>query len=210
MKRSLLPRAVLGALVLSTLAATPVLAHGDDPASDFQDAGWVRNRAREIFGSFSDPPAIPGIAKVYVVGPVDGAHPLDNITLDPHFPYVHDHVSDRVPYERRQLASFNVLRPGPRATSENLLTRTVYQNPDAGVIEPDDGSFHITPELQMPYAIKVAGLTIPLTSTAKVRLGIALGILTTVQIARDVAITGWTGHLIDPDDGPDEDEDDED
>ena len=178
------------ALVLGVLAAT---GSGAVPPSDFQDAAWIGGKARNIYGSFSAPPAKPGTVQVFVAGPVNADDPLDDLTLDPHFPYVHDHVTDPTPYQRRQVGDFLVLRPGPNATPGNPRMRTVTADPDIEPIEPDDGSFEVTPTLDMPYAIDLGHGFKPLTSTAIVRKGIQAGILRTVEIATDVTIVGWSG-----------------
>jgi hypothetical protein len=186
----------------TALFATVLLAVAGDsavqaaPSADFGDIGWIDGVKRRIYGTVFTTPKRAGIAIVYVAGPVNADAPLDDVTLDPHFPYVHDHVSPKVPYGESQQVSFRVLRPGPAATSANLRLRTVVQNPDIPPIEPEDGSFHITPTLDMPYAIDLGAGFVDLTSMAVVDAGIAAGILTTVEIARDIEVTGWTGGTI--------------
>jgi hypothetical protein len=181
--------AVAALLVSSTLNAAP--------SSDFGDIGWIDGVQRRIYGSFSVPPKAPGTVDVYVAGPVDGDHPLDHVTLDPHFPYVHDHVTSKVPYGESRIARFKVLRPGANASAANLRTRTVHANPDvAPYIENPDGSFPITPELEMPYAVNLGDGFVPLVDVATVDAAIAAGILRTVEIAGYLSITGWTGGTI--------------
>ncbi len=184
----------------SMLLALPARAHdhGEElpPGVDFVDAGWVHGQARQIFGSFTIAPAHQHRVNVFAIGPVDANNPLDGLTLDPHFPYVHDHVSIQLPYQLRARVRFNAVRPGPNANAWNLKTRTVYINPDIEVIENPDGSFPLTPELEMPYAINLGFGDLPLKSIAVLQLGVALGILSTVEIASGVNITGWTGDVV--------------
>jgi hypothetical protein len=181
------------ALLVATFAAPAVQAA---PAADFGDIGWIDGVQRRIYGSFSVAPKAAGTVDVFVAGPVDGAHPLDDVTLDPHFPYVHDHVCPKVPYGESKLVRFMVLRPGPNATAGNLRTRTVHANHDIPWIENEDGSFPITEDLEMPYAIDLGAGFVPLTSVAVVQAGFAAGILRTVQIAGYLTVTGWTGGTI--------------
>jgi hypothetical protein len=182
---------------LAFLAAPAV--HANPPGADqydFIDDAWVNGHERQIFGSFSQAPASDVDVDCYVAGPVNADDPLDGVTLDPHFPYVHDHVVPKVNYNKRAHVHFMVLRPGPNASAANLRTRTVVQNPDFPPIENEDGSFPITPTLEMPYAVNLGYGFENLVDIDTVHDAIDAGILRTVEVARELYIVGWTGQPV--------------
>ncbi len=162
------------------------------PAHEFADAGWIDGKQRRTYGSTSVAPVVPGLTSEFIIGPVDHHHAQDE-TINPFFPYIHDHVSSKVPFGKRQRIAILVVRPGPAATAANLLTRTVYKNPDAEAIE---GALPLLPQLEMPYAIDLGQGFEPLVSADVVNAGIAAGILDTVRVAEILEITGWTGGTI--------------
>jgi len=166
------------------------------PRNDFDDISWIDGTQRHIYGTVFTEPADSGFVIVYVAGPVNAADPLDDLTLDPHYPYVHDHVTTKVPFGHRKIARFLVLKVGPSGNAGNVHTRTVVQNPDTGVIEPEDGSFVITPTREAPYEINLGNGFVPLTSVGVVESGIAAGLLQTVEIATDISVTGWSGGVV--------------
>jgi hypothetical protein len=163
------------------------------PRNDFDDLSWIAGVQRHIYGTVFTEPAAPGNVEVFVIGPVNAADPLDDITLDPHYPYVHDHVTSKVPFGQRKIARFMVVEVGPNGTSSNVHTRTVQANPDIPWIEPPDGSFHITPTREAPYEIDLGQGFVPLISVETVQAGIAAGLIRTVEVAQDLSVTGWSG-----------------
>jgi hypothetical protein len=162
------------------------------PAHEFADSGWVDGQQRRTYGSTSIAPVAPGLASEYIIGPVDADHVQDE-TINPFFPYIHDHVSSRVPFGLRQLIAIRIVRPGPAATPANLRTRTVYKDPNTEAIE---GDLPLLPQLEMPYAIDLGQGFVPLVSADIVNAGIGAGILQTVRVAEILTITGWTGGTI--------------
>ncbi len=185
-------KSVPGLLATLAIVLTSGLVWASPPA-DFEDTAWISGQTRSIYGSFSTPPAKPGTVKVYIAGPIDGDAPLDELTLDPNYPYVHDHVTTRTPYGHRKVVDFLVLQPGPNANSDNVHFRTVVANPDIPWIQPEDGSFVITPTREAPYEVDLGCGFEPLISTDVVEEAIEAGILTTVEIATDLTIVGWSG-----------------
>ncbi|HKY63981.1 MAG TPA: hypothetical protein VJR29_11220 [bacterium] len=183
---------MLGFLATLALVLTSSLAWSSPPA-DFEDSAWIDGQSRSIYGSFSIPPQDPGTVSVYIIGPVDGGHPLDELTLDPNYPYVHDHVTTRTPYGHSKVVDFLVVEPGPNATADNVHYRTVEANPDIPWIQPDDGSFVITPIRQAPFEVDLGHGFEPLISASVVEEAIEAGILRTVEVARDLTIVGWSG-----------------
>jgi len=179
------------ALAMAALLGAP-LANAA-PHNDFEDVSWIDGEQRLIYGTVFTEPARPDGVDVYVIGPVNADAPLDDLTLDPHYPYIHDHVTSKTPFGQRTQAHFLVVQVGPNGNSGNVHTRTVVQNPDAGVIEPDDGSFHITPTREAPYEINLGQGFVPLVSVDVVKAGIAAGLLQVVEIAKDLPVTGWSG-----------------
>ena len=188
-KHALLPWGLfaLAAIFLSSLQAWAA------PSNDFVDAAWIDGKSRSIYGSFSTPPALPGTVRVYIIGPIDDDQPLDELTLDPNYPYVHDHITTKTPYDHRKLVDFLVVQPGPNATADNVHYRTVVANPEIPWIEPEDGSFVITPTREAPYEVDLGEGFQPLMSTDIVEEAIEAGILSTVEIATYLDIVGWSG-----------------
>jgi len=198
--RSILKRCTLTfgiGLALAAILGTPT-AQGA-PRNDFDDVSWIDSVQRHIYGTVFTEPASPGNVDVFVIGPVNAADPLDDVTLDPHYPYVHDHVTSKVPFGQRKIARFLVVETGPNANSSNVHTRTVVANPDFPPIEPPDGSFHVTPTREAPYEINLGQGFVPLVSVEVVQAGISAGLLRTVEIAQDISVTGWSGGVVEED-----------
>ncbi|HEX5036331.1 MAG TPA: hypothetical protein VFX30_04160 [bacterium] len=166
------------------------------PHNDFEDVSWISGGQRHIYGTVFTQPADPGVVDVYVIGPVNADDPLDDVTLDPHYPYVHDHVTTKVPFGHRKLARFLVVDFGVNGNAGNVHTRTVVANPDFPPIEPEDGSFHVTPTREAPYEIDLGTGFVPLTSVEVVQAGITAGLLRTIEIAQDISVTGWSGGTV--------------
>jgi hypothetical protein len=188
--RSTLAPTVL-VLGLASALGAPSLAHAA-PGHEFADAGWIDGQQRRTYGSTSLAPLVPGHVDLFIIGPVDGDHVQDE-TINPFFPYIHDHVSAKVPFGMRQLISILVVRPGPAATGANLRTRTVDKDTTG---ESFEGNLPLLPQLDMPYAVNLGQGFVPLTSVDVVYAGLAAGILQTVQVADFLDITGWTGGTI--------------
>lgn len=178
-------------LGLAAVLLSPLLQAA--PHNDFEDVSWISGGQRKIYGTVFTEPAAPGVVAVYIIGPVNADAPLDDVTLDPHYPYVHDHVTTKVPFGQRKIATFNVVDFGPNGNASNVHTRTVVANPDFPPIEPEDGSFHVTPTREAPYEINLGSGFVPITSVEVVQAGVAAGILRTIQIAQDISVTGWSG-----------------
>jgi len=185
----------LGALFSFVLILGAPAAHGA-PRNDFDDVSWIEGVQRHIYGTVFTEPASPGKVDVYVIGPVNADAPLDGVTLDPHYPYIHDHTTTKVPFGHRMIARFLVLEVGPNGNSGNVHTRTVVANPDFPPIEPPDGSFHVTPTREAPFEINLGQGFVPLTSVGVVQAGIAAGLIQTVEIAQDISVTGWSGGMV--------------
>jgi hypothetical protein len=166
------------------------------PHNDFEDLSWISGIQRHIYGTVFTEPASPGNVDVYVIGPVNAADPLDDLTLDPHYPYVHDHVTTKVPFGQRKIARFLVVDFGVNGNASNVHTRTVVANPDFPPIEPEDGSFHVTPTREAPYEIDLGQGFVPLTSVEVVQAGVAAGLLRAIEIAQDISVTGWSGGVL--------------
>jgi signal transduction histidine kinase len=162
------------------------------PGHEFADAGWIDGKVRRTYGSTSVAPAVAGLTDEFIIGPVHGDHVQDE-TINPFFPYIHDHVSAKVPFGQRQLIAIRVIRPGPAATAANLRTRIVYKDPDTEAFE---GDLPLLPQLDMPYAIDLGQGFVDLTSIEIVYAGIDAGILQSVRVADILDITGWTGGTI--------------
>lgn len=181
---------------LATIAILGSHAAQGAPHNDFDDVSWIAGVQRHIYGTVFTEPASPGRVDVYIIGPVDADAPLDGVTLDPHYPYIHDHVTTKVPFGHRQIARFNVVEIGDNGNSSNVHTRTVVQNPDFPPIEPPDGSFHVTPTREAPYEINLGRGFVPLTSVEVVQAGVDAGLLRTVEVAQDISVTGWSGGVV--------------
>lgn len=161
---------------------------------DFIDAAWADGIKRYIYGSFSEAPATQEYVDLYIIGPILPNHPQDEVTLEPFYPYHHDHVTEKTPYSDRKLVNFFIVRPGPNANWRNILTRTVeIQDVGEEPIPPE--GFEFTPTLEAPWAIKIHGQWQTLRKTETILDGIAAGILTTVPVVVGVDIVGWSGGL---------------
>jgi hypothetical protein len=195
MERKFLANMKIAAVAVSLFLTSSALATPPaPPAYDFIDAAWASGIQRYIYGSFTTPPASQEYVDVYVIGPIFANHPQDEVTLEPFYPYHHDHVTTKTPYNQRKLARFLIVRPGPNANHHNLLSRNV-EIQDIGEEPIPPPGMEFTPVLEAPFAINLGHGFRTLRKTETILDGIDAGILTTIEVVVGVDITGWSGGL---------------
>lgn len=189
-------RTRLSAIRVTAFAVVALLSSGAaaTPAYDFIDAAWASGIQRYIYGSFSETPASEEYVTVYIIGPIFANHPQDEVTLEPFYPYHHDHVTEKTPYAERKRVNFFIVRPGPNANHRNLLSRNV-EIQDIGEEPIPPPGFEFTEVLKAPFAINLGHGFQTLRKTETILDGIEAGILTTVQVEVGVDIIGWSGSL---------------
>ncbi|GAA3191219.1 hypothetical protein ACFO1B_40770 [Dactylosporangium siamense] len=188
--RSLL--AVLVATAALFGSAAPVAAGSGPPPADEVEPAWFGGGPITLYvllpGDPNGPPPAPDpalpAADVFLIAPVDAAHPQDPGVVIPSppapFPIVvpvHDTVvATSRPYAWRANCFGVQVLPGPAATARTVLTR-----PD-----PNGGA-------TLAYALRFGARTVPLTSAAVIAVGARLGLLTLDRSWPGYGGTCWTG-----------------
>ncbi len=158
-------------------------------APDEVELTWIGGQLFNLYVDIPDDPATqPDPARpdadVFLIAPADPAHPLDPGVVIPSPPApapiivpVHDTVLDRPWPDPPRADCFGVqVLPGPRASAEQVLTRT----------DPNGGA-------TLAWAIVLYGQRLPLTNSALIRWGAANGLLTLDRTWPGYGGTCWTG-----------------
>lgn len=182
------------AVLAVAIAATAILAAGAPalaasapaPAANEVENTWINGHVAQLNVKTPDPanpapdPALPD-AQVYLIAPIDPAHPFAPGIVIPSPPApapVIVAVHDTVQGGRHGPANcygIDVL-PGPRATPQTVLTR-----PD-----PNGGA-------TLAYAVKLGPVRVDLTSAVIINLAAKAGLLTLDHSWPGYGGTCWTG-----------------
>jgi hypothetical protein len=191
MRRAVLAAAVAATAVLASGApalasGAPALARPSAPAANEAENTWVNGHVVKLCVRTPDPanpapdPALPD-AEVYLIAPVDPAHPFAPGVVIPSPPApapIIVAVHDTVQAGRHGPANcygVDVL-PGPRATPQTVLTR-----PD-----PNGGA-------TLAYAVMFGPVQLDLTSAVIIKLAVRAGLLTLDHSWPGYGGTCWTG-----------------
>ncbi len=186
----LLVTAVLAAILAT---GTPATARAGVPPADEIERAWFAGGPITLYvllpaGDPNGPPPPPDpalpAADVYLIAPVDPAHPQDPGVVIPSppapFPIVvpvHDTVLRAPrPYVHRANCFGVQVLAGPRATTGTVLTR-----PD-----PNGGA-------TLAYALRLGVRTAPLTSAGLIEWGARTGLLSLDRSWPGYGGTCWTG-----------------